>query len=516
MTRLLHPEWLAAVLALTLATGLALDLARWRARRRQTRLGVAGPTAPAERDLALLVATAALGMALLGPRLGEPSATQPVRGVDVVFLVDVSRSMDARDVPPSRLVRARRAVESLLERLHPGDRAALAAFGERGVLLTPLTPDRDALAELLSALDTDLIHPAGSNLGAGVEAALEAFEAGGERPGVVFVLSDGEDPEARRELGAAAARRAGVRVVAAALGTEAGAGVPDRGAPLREASGRTVVTRRRAERLARLADATAGEILRADAWGALDWGRALAAIRREGGGAAGGEATLRLPAVSVLPFAGAAFALLLIEVWPPAGGRARRRRTAALALVACLGLGSGPAPDAELRQLEAGVAARPHEPRALLRLGVARLAREDAAGARRAFAAAAAYARDPALAALAYYDLGVAWLESGDPAAARDAFLDALALAPDDARARFNLELAVARLAERPPAAAKPAPRLPRPEASAAAEPQRPMPEVPSDAQRQRLLERVVDDPARALAQATGPSPRRGAAEPVW
>lgn len=518
MTRLLHPEWLAGLLALTLATGLALGLARWRARRRQTRLGVAAPAVASARDLALVVATLALCLALLGPRLGERSASEPARGVDVVFLVDVSRSMDARDVPPSRLARARRAAESLLARLDPGDRAALAAFGERGVLLTPLTPDRETLAELLSALDSDLVHPAGSNLGAGVEAALEAFEAGSERPGVVFVLSDGEDPEARRELGAAAARRAGVRVVTAALGTEAGASVPDRGAPLLDASGETVVTRRRAERLARLADATGGELLRGDAWGVLDWDRAIAAIRRETGGLAGADAPRQLPAVAVLPFAGAAFVLLWIEVWPAAGARARWRRTAALALAACLGLGSGPAPDAELRELEAGLAARPREPRALIRLGVARLSRGDPAGARRAFAGAAAYARDPALAALAYYDLGVAWLESGEPAAARDAFLDALALAPGDARARFNLELALAGLAERPPATAEPEPAPPPPpsEASAAAAPQPPPPEAPSEAQRRRLLERVLDDPARALAQATGPGPRREVAEPVW
>ena len=113
-------------------------------------------------------------------------------------------------------------MEELLARLEYADRAALVAFSARGVLLTPLTPDRAALLELLSALDTEMLRPASSNLGSGVRAALEAFESGAERPRVVFVLSDGEDPERRRDLGAAEASRARVRVLTAIIGQQAG------------------------------------------------------------------------------------------------------------------------------------------------------------------------------------------------------------------------------------------------------------------------------------------------------
>ena len=231
--RLAHPEWWTPALLLLLGAAAALAGARLLARGRRRRLGTLGNPAPAglplASDVALIVALACVVTALLGPRLGEKVVRVPASGVDLVLLLDVSRSMDARDVPPSRLARAQRAAEELLARLAPGDRAALAAFAGRGVLLTPLTPDREALVELLGALDSGLLEPPSSNLGEGVRAALAAFEAGSERPRVLFVLSDGEDPERRTEIGVADALRTEVRVLTAALGTETGAAVPDRG-----------------------------------------------------------------------------------------------------------------------------------------------------------------------------------------------------------------------------------------------------------------------------------------------
>src|SRR5262249_44244856 len=156
--------------------------------------------------------------------------------------------------------RARRAADAILAGLGPGDRAALAVFAGRGVLLTPLTPDRDALVEMLAALDADLVRPQGSDLASGVRAALGAFEAASSRPRIVFVLSDGEDPARARDLGIAEALRAEARVHAAAFGLEAGAPIPDRGDWLRDAQGGFVATRRQADRLARLAAATGGQL----------------------------------------------------------------------------------------------------------------------------------------------------------------------------------------------------------------------------------------------------------------
>jgi Ca-activated chloride channel family protein len=525
-----HPEWLPALVAIVAVAALAVALARRAARHRRHSLlgpGSRGRGRDRTRDAVVLVGLGAIGLALLGPRIGETTVRVPSSGVDVVFLVDVSRSMDARDVPPSRLDRAKRGAEELLARLAPGDRAALAAFGSRGVLLAPLTPDRGALLEFLSALDTRLVHPAGSNLGDGMRAALSAFSGANDRPRLVFVLSDGEDPERQGSLGAAEAARAGVRILAAALGSDLGADVPDHDVSLRDGAGRIVRSRRDVGRLGRLAEATGGEVFPGDAWGDFDFENAATSLRRDASAAPGGLVTRRVRAPRVFPLAAAAFGLLLGEALP----RPRRPRALvpgialATPLLVLLLLGAAPASPSgagAVGPIEARLRTSPGDPRLLVRLGLARFERGENAAAARAFAGAAVVAADPGVAAIAYYDLGVTALAQGDLETARDAFFDALALAPGDREARFNLEWTLAGLAARPPASRPPqpesAPLTSEAEGPAASRPPAPtearptsatvpvgLPAdepPPSEAERARWLSRVDDDPTRSIRSA--------------
>ena len=581
---LVHPEWAPPVAAGVAAVALIVLTSFGWARRRAARL-LGDPSVVGARRLvrdgALLLALAAIGAALLGPRIGTRIEWLPGSGVDVVLLVDVSRSMDAADVPPSRLARARRIARELLARLEPGDRAALAAFAGQGVLLTPLTSDLDALGELAGALDGDLLADRASDLEAGARATLAAFEAASERPRVVVVLSDGEDPSGGGDEAASALARAGVRLVAIGLGSEEGAGVPDawRGLgsthTLRDQRGRPVVSRRDLGRLARWAEASGGATFAGDRWGEIDVAAAVAAIRRDAGRAPGEPVARRVPAVRTVPLAALAFALLWIEWTGLLGGSVRRARRAAradgaqlprparrarvpatAAALAVLLLGAAPgdepapalSPDAVPR-LEAALRAQPGDPRLLILLGVARAASGDREGAAHALRAAALTARDPALAALAWYDLGVLALDARELADARDAFFEALALAPDDAEARFNLEWTLRAMQEPPPQAAggEPAEEEPRDETDEgeADEPspgrpdtEREEPGAPSggegsedrerprfapslsEAEVERWLDQVQDAAGAALRAAAEPQnaarARRSRAVPAW
>jgi Ca-activated chloride channel family protein len=539
-----HPEWIPALALLSALAVATVIAAAVRARRRWRRL--LGPTALPDRsarrtDAFLLAALVAIGIALLGPKIGTTTRRVPASGIDLVVLADVSLSMDCRDVPPSRLARARKAAGAVLGSLEPGDRAALAAFAGRGILFTPMTPDRAALAAMLPALDSALMADQGSHLAPGIEVALGAFDLESTRPRVLLILSDGE--VSRRSLGKAGGelRRAGVRVIAVAFGSEAGGQIPLRGGPLRDATGEAVVSRRETQQLDLLAHASDGALLRADGWGAVQIAVVVEEIRRDARPTPDGWIERRVDVARFGPFAALALALLLLEGAP----RLPRRGSGATTLAALLCVAAGSGARAEpLDALEAQVRRRPDDAAALLYLGEARVLSEAPEEAKRAFLAAVVRAGDDETAALAYYDLGVVALQQGDLASARDAFFDAIALAPDDAIAKFNLEWTLRALAAVPPLPPtgrnrpgppgreeETAPGEQRQEekssTAAEGEPERgvsaesgdetrdPVAELDPEQARQ-WLEAVEDDPRRALRSAVGSRGQQPRGGPRW
>ena len=264
---------LGPALGLIALAAAALLAGRVWARRRAARLlGTDARSAGAGGALGdglLLAAIGLVALALVGPRFGERTVQVPATGVDLVVLIDVSQSMRARDVPPSRLERARALAADVLADLGANDRAALAAFAGRGVLLTPLTPDTDALTALLPALDETLLSEGGSRFEEGLRAAVRAFRPESSRPRVVLLLSDGEDPEQRDVSANELLGAAGARVVAVAFGSEAGASVPFRDAPMRDGRGRLVSSRADPARLRALALPTGGTVFVADRFGGV-------------------------------------------------------------------------------------------------------------------------------------------------------------------------------------------------------------------------------------------------------
>ena len=248
------------------ATALALLLALayvLRTRRLARALGQRASRLAWKLPLRLL-AGALLLAAWLGPARGV--SPQPVRtaGKDLWLVVDVSRSMDAPDVAPSRLLRAQAELQTLVQRF-PADRLGLVVFGGEAAVQCPLTYDQDAVQTFVNTLTTNLLPPGPTALRVPLELVLArlapaAGGAGASRAPAVVVVSDGEDFGENLEPTLRALARSGARVFAVGVGTAAGARLPLAGGrAVRDAAGRPVVSRLREAPLMQLAAQTGGQ-----------------------------------------------------------------------------------------------------------------------------------------------------------------------------------------------------------------------------------------------------------------
>ena len=387
--------------------------------------------------LAGLAAWTLATLALAGPaweRLPVPAFRSDEA---LVVALDLSRSMDAADVEPSRLARARLKLLSLLERRTSGQ-TALVVFSAHAFTVTPLTTDTRTIASLVNALSTDIMPSRGSYPEAGITRAAALLEQTGMTRGEILLITDAE-PSQRSFDVARELRAAGYATSVLAVGTAEGAPIPESGGGfLTDRAGQVVVPQVDARALRRLAESGGGRFaqLTAD-------DRDLDAIQPER--PAPLEAAID-PAeeareADVWRDAGVWLALALL----PFAALGFRRGWIAGGLV-CLAL---PVPRAEalewrdlwLRPDQRGYEAmQAEEPR--LAAGLFEDPRWRAAAEYRSgeFAASAATLA-PLDTADAHYNRGNALARAGDLAGAIDAYERALGMRPEHEDARYNRDL---------------------------------------------------------------------------
>jgi Ca-activated chloride channel family protein len=168
----------------------------------------------------VLLAVAAIAIALARPQYGVEWSERKARGLDIVFVLDSSKSMLATDLRPTRLDRAKLAIIDLVERLE-SDRIGLVAFAGQAFLQTPPTLDYSAFRESLEAVDPGIMTSGGSDLGTALKEASEAFPSENNVK-VVVLLTDGEDLGGQAIEAARAAGSEGIQVFAIGIGTTEG------------------------------------------------------------------------------------------------------------------------------------------------------------------------------------------------------------------------------------------------------------------------------------------------------
>jgi Ca-activated chloride channel family protein len=179
----------------------------------------------------------------------------------VVILLDLSRSMDATDIKPSRLTRARHKIADILTLRREG-RTALVVYAADAFVVTPLTEDGETIKALLPSLSTDIMPAQGSRVDRALRQALELFDNEGVRRGDVLIVSDGISAIEMDEVERVLEQAPGVRLSILATGSESGAPIPlSNGGFMKDSKGSIVITRMRVDNLAKLVQKGAGELV---------------------------------------------------------------------------------------------------------------------------------------------------------------------------------------------------------------------------------------------------------------
>ncbi|MBN1556900.1 MAG: VWA domain-containing protein [Lentisphaerae bacterium] len=235
-------------------------LARLVALPMQARLRPGGSRArPAAQAACMLSGLFLALLAAARPQWGARDEVVFRRGRDLVIALDVSRSMLADDVRPSRLARAKADLMDLIRDLR-GDRAALVAFRHKAVLLCPLTTDYGFLRQALDGADIGSAPRGETDLGAAIRASLDAFQSRSASHKAVILISDGEDLQGNALAAAAEAAERGIPIFTVGIGAREGSRIPDPGGDGAYATyqGKPVVTRLDHETLLAVARKTQG------------------------------------------------------------------------------------------------------------------------------------------------------------------------------------------------------------------------------------------------------------------
>lgn len=206
-----------------------------------------------------------LVLALVNPKIGTELETVKREGVDLVFAVDVSKSMLAEDIAPNRLEKAKRLVSAIINQL-TSDRVGIIAYAAQAVPQLPITTDYGAAKMFLQGLNTDMLSSQGTALDAALDLSATYFDDDDQTNRVVFLISDGED---HSEEGATAAQRAadlGIKIFTLGVGTDKGAPIPIKRNGVverykKDPEGNVVITKRNADILEEIAAASDGSYM---------------------------------------------------------------------------------------------------------------------------------------------------------------------------------------------------------------------------------------------------------------
>lgn len=431
---------------------------------------------PAKRVLKealMLLALALLILAAANPQIGTRLEEVKREGIDVFVALDVSLSMKAEDIRPSRLEKAKRDVSSLLKKLQ-GDRVGLIVFAGDAFVQFPLTADYSAADLFISAVDVDAVPTPGTMIGTAIEHALNSFRKDLPTQKAIIIVSDGENTEGDVPGAIENAKKEGVRVYTVGMGTPEGGPIPlyNNGVRIdykRDGAGSIVLTKLDEATMQQIALASNGGYRRATSGGNEidDIFKELSALEKTELGSlqvTGFEDQFQYPL---------ALALMLLIIENLLSERRGKLFSKLLKLVPIArvlpsvvllltGIANGQTvrshvksgneayeknkfPDAEVEYKKA-LEKEPTSKEAQFNLGNAHYKQQRFDEALRAHSNSAAASKDPTEQAMALHNIGNSLFKTNKLPESIEAYKHALKLNPNDEDTRYNYQLAKERL----------------------------------------------------------------------
>ena len=166
-----------------------------------------------------------LVISLVNPKIGTELKTVKREGVDIVFAIDVSKSMLAEDIAPNRIIKSKRIVSELFNNLG-SDRVGIIAYASTAIPVLPITTDFSSARMFLESLNTDMLSSQGTSIAEAINLSKNYFNDENQTNRVLCVISDGEDHEIQNNNLSDIAKEAGITIISIGVGSPNGAPIP--------------------------------------------------------------------------------------------------------------------------------------------------------------------------------------------------------------------------------------------------------------------------------------------------
>ena len=174
----------------------------------------------------LLLALTGLILALVNPKIGTKMETVKREGIDIVFAVDVSKSMLAEDVAPNRLDKSKQIVSQIINQLG-SDRIGIVAYAGNAFPVLPITTDYSVAKMFLQSMNTDMVSSVGTSLNEAIKLSSTYYDDK-KTSKLLIMISDGEDHSEGAQEAAEEANKLGIKIITIGVGTEKGGTIPVR------------------------------------------------------------------------------------------------------------------------------------------------------------------------------------------------------------------------------------------------------------------------------------------------